>query len=70
MFKNFSIAWKNYYCLYYRYQEVAIKCGIYIIYILLLLTAIGLSPGGSSPTLVQTKIKMQGGSNMTGTDCV
>ena len=28
------------------------------IYILLLLTAIGLSPGGSSPTLVQTKIKI------------
>jgi hypothetical protein len=31
---------------------------IYILYILLLLTAIGLSPGGSSPTLVQTKIKI------------
>jgi hypothetical protein len=27
--------------------------------LLLLLTAIGLSPGGSSPTLVQTKIKTQ-----------
>jgi hypothetical protein len=27
------------------------------VFILLLLTAIGLSPGGSSPTLVQTKIK-------------
>jgi hypothetical protein len=27
-------------------------------YILLLLTAIGLSPSGSSPTLVQTKIKI------------
>jgi hypothetical protein len=26
--------------------------------LLLLLTAIGLSPGGSSPTLVQTKIKI------------
>jgi hypothetical protein len=25
---------------------------------LLLLTAVGLSPGGSSPTLVQTKIKI------------
>jgi ABC-type microcin C transport system permease subunit YejE len=32
---------------------------LYIIYyILLLLTAIGLSPGDSSPTLVQTKIKI------------
>jgi hypothetical protein len=29
-----------------------------IILLLLLLTAIGLSPGGSSPTLVQTKIKI------------
>jgi hypothetical protein len=28
------------------------------IYILLLLTEIGLSPGGSSPKLVQTKIKI------------
>jgi hypothetical protein len=28
------------------------------ILLLLLLTAIGLSPGGSSPTLVQTKIKI------------
>jgi hypothetical protein len=28
------------------------------LYILLLLTAIGLSPGGSSSTLVQTKIKI------------
>ena len=27
-------------------------------YILLLLTTIGLSPGGSSPTLIQTKIKI------------
>jgi hypothetical protein len=26
--------------------------------VLLLLTAVGLSPGGSSPTLVQTKIKI------------
>jgi hypothetical protein len=28
------------------------------VYILLLLHAIGLAPGGSSPTLVQTKIKI------------
>jgi hypothetical protein len=33
---------------------------LYLLYflLLLLLTAIGLSPGGSSPTLVQTKIKI------------
>jgi hypothetical protein len=31
---------------------------IIIIIIIRLLTAIGLSPGGSSPTLVQTKIKI------------
>ena len=31
---------------------------IIIIIITYLLTAIGLSPGGSSPTLVQTKIKI------------
>jgi hypothetical protein len=30
---------------------------ILFLILLLLLTAIGLSPGGSSPTLVQTKIK-------------
>jgi hypothetical protein len=29
-----------------------------LLLLLLLLTAIGLSPGGSSPTLVQTKIKI------------
>jgi hypothetical protein len=32
---------------------------IIILHILLLLTAIELSPGGSSPTLVQTKIKIR-----------
>jgi hypothetical protein len=40
----------------HRYErEVTMTNGIYI---LLLLTAIGLLPGGSSPTLVQTKIKI------------
>jgi hypothetical protein len=29
-----------------------------LLLLLLLITAIGLSPGGSSPTLVQTKIKI------------
>jgi hypothetical protein len=31
----------------------SIKCGVFII---IVITAIGLSPGGSNPTLVRTKI--------------
>jgi hypothetical protein len=42
----------------FRFTRTAsLALGI-IYYILLLLTATGLSPGGSSPTLVQTKIKI------------
>jgi hypothetical protein len=39
-------------------QPPTVKLIIVIIILLLLLTPIGLSPGGSSPTLVQTKIKI------------
>jgi hypothetical protein len=43
--------------LYYLIHYIEVNI-ISILLLLLLLTAIGLSHGGSSPTLVQTKIKI------------
>jgi hypothetical protein len=58
---RFNPCCSSYYCARIHYfaplDSTKTKICIYI-YILLLLTAIGLLPGGCSPTLVQTKIKI------------
>jgi hypothetical protein len=48
-----------------RKRRLFFSCKLLLLLLLLLFAVIGLSPGGSSPTLVRTKIKIQNNKTTT-----